>query len=69
MSVDFAGAACADLIEAGAAAPLPERCNEPLVRERMQEVLRNRKDRAAKGGPTAGEVADDAEEAAEAIAD
>ena len=69
MSVDFAGAACADLIEADAAAPLPERCNEPLVRERTQEVLRNRKDRAAKGGPTAGEVADDAEEAAEAIAD
>lgn len=65
MSADFAGNACADLIEADAAAPLPERCNDPKVRERTQKVLGYRKNRAANDGPTAGEVMEAAEEAAE----
>jgi len=47
MGADFAGQACADRIEADPAAPLPERCNDPEVRERMQKVLGYRKDRAA----------------------
>ncbi len=65
MGADFAGEACADLIEADAAAPLPERCDAPKVRERTQRVLGYRKDRAAEDAPTAGEVLEAAEDAAE----
>lgn len=63
MSADFAGQACADLIEADVAAALPERCNDPKVRERTQRVLAYRKSRTTGNEPTALEVAEEAEDA------
>ncbi|MCL9998278.1 MAG: hypothetical protein NBV68_02760 [Erythrobacter sp.] len=60
MGADFAGNACADLIEADAAAPLPERCNDPKVRERTNRVLEYRKARTAEDESMAREVPEQA---------
>jgi hypothetical protein len=65
MSADFAGAACADRIEADAAATLPERCNEPAVRERARELLEYRKARTAEDEAMAREMPEEEKETAE----
>jgi len=64
MDADFAGTACADLIEADAAAPLPERCNETKVRERTEEVREYRKARTADDERMAREVPEEAGDSA-----
>ena len=63
MGDDYAASVCADMIEADAAATLPERCSEASIRMEADEMLEQRR---ASGED---EIAEEAEDSAGAIVD
>jgi hypothetical protein len=64
MDPEYVAARCADLIEEGTSAPLPNHCNEPAIRKAAEEYVRRRA-----GDDFGDERPRDADTSADAIGD